>query len=123
MKWLRRALVALLVLVLLIAAGLAGGWAWLRTGLPDHAATVAVNGVAAPVRVIRDAHAVPHVFAESEADAAYALGFVHAQDRFFQMEMSRRLGAGRLAEVTGAAALPADRFMRIAGVYDLAGAG
>jgi len=120
MKWLRRALVALLVLVLLIAAGLAGGWAWLRTGLPDHAATVAVNGVAAPVRVIRDAHAVPHVFAESEADAAYALGFVHAQDRFFQMEMSRRLGAGRLAEVTGAAALPADRFMRIAGVYDLA---
>jgi penicillin amidase len=120
MKWLRRVFVALLGLVLLLAAGLAGGWVWLRTGLPEHEATVAVNGVAAPVRIVRDAHAVPHIFAESESDVAYALGFVHAQDRFFQMEMARRLGAGRLAEVLGASALPADRFMRIVGIYHLA---
>src|SRR5262249_4068608 len=58
--------------------------------------------------------------AASEADAAFALGFVHAQDRLFQMDLTRRLGAGRLSEVVGSAALPTDEFMRRIGLYRVA---
>ncbi len=120
MKWVRRAALVLLVLVVLAGIGLGAGYVWLRGSLPQYAAAVPVNGVAAPVRIVRDAHAVPHIFAESEADAAFAVGFVHAQDRLFQMEMARRLGAGRLAEVLGGSAVRADHFMRILGLHRLA---
>ena len=71
-----------------------------------------------PVTVIRDENAVPHIFAGNQLDAYRALGYVHAQDRFFQMEMNRRLGAGRVAELAGEAALPIDRFMRL---FDFSG--
>src|SRR3546814_6699955 len=54
------------------------------------------------------------------ADASFALGFAHAQDRLWQMEMTRRVGAGRLAEVVGDAALPIDRMIRTLGLHRLA---
>ena len=60
---------------------------------------------------------MPHIFAKSKEDAYFALGFVHAQDRLWQMEFQRRVGAGRLAEVVGEAALGGDKFLRTLGVY------
>ena len=69
---------------------------------------------------MRDANAVPHIFAQTEKDAYFALGYAHAQDRLFQMEMMRRLGAGRLSEVVGPDTLDVDKFMRILGLYRLA---
>ena len=69
---------------------------------------------------MRDRNAVPHIFAENTRDAYFALGFVHAQDRLWQMEFMRRLGAGRLAEVLGAAAADTDRFIRTLDLYALA---
>ena len=77
--------------------------------------TIEVQALGAPVEIVRDAHAVPHIEAESLADAVFAQGFVHAQDRLWQMDFRRRLGSGRLAEVLGPAALPTDRFMRTLG--------
>lgn len=74
------------------------------------------------VTVVRDAHAVPHIFADDRLDAYRALGFVHAQDRFFQMEFMRRTAAGRLSEVIGPPGLSTDRFMRTLGIYRLAAA-
>ena len=75
-----------------------------------------VAGLDAPAEIVRDRHGVPHVFAASEADALFGQGFVHAQDRLFQMESMRRVAAGRLAEVIGARALDSDRFMRRIGL-------
>jgi penicillin amidase len=66
--------------------------------------------------VLRDSYGIPHISAASLDDAIYALGFVHAQDRLWQMEVSRRTAAGRLAEVFGDSALEADRFLRTLGV-------
>ncbi|MDJ0948690.1 MAG: penicillin acylase family protein [Alphaproteobacteria bacterium] len=117
MKWLWRGLG--LVAVLLILVGSAG-WFWLRTSLPETRGILAVNGPTAPVEIIRDKDGVPHIFAETETDAFFALGFVHAQDRLWQMEMNRRVPQGRVAEVIGERGLGIDRFMRTLGVGRLA---
>ncbi|HUQ24296.1 MAG TPA: penicillin acylase family protein, partial [Burkholderiales bacterium] len=70
----------------------------------------------APVEILRDANGIPHIFARSIADAYFGLGFVHAQDRLWQMETSRRIGSGRIAEVVGAGGLGFDRLMRTLGL-------
>lgn len=119
--WLRRLLGGLVVLVvpvpLLVAAG---GWFWLSRSLPASDGTVTLPGLTAPVAVVRDRHAVPHIFARTDDDAYFALGYVHAQDRLWQMDMMRRAGAGRLSEVLGDAPLRIDRAMRTFGFHRLA---
>ena len=104
---------------LLLVAG-AGVYSYLRSSLPQTNGRIVVNGLKAPIRIERDADGVPTIIAESEEDAAFGLGFVHAQDRLFQMELMRRYAAGRLAEIFGAAALPTDKQMRLLGLYRLA---
>jgi penicillin amidase len=93
-------LVAGLLLVLLLAAGL-----WLRhrvtASLPQLRGELAIPGLSAPVAVERDALGVPTLRAATRVDAARALGFVHAQDRFFQMDLLRREGGGEFAELFG----------------------
>ena len=93
----------------------AGGYLYLRRSLPQIDGTATVAGLTAPIDIIRDADAIPHVFAANKADALFGLGYVHAQDRLWQMELQRRIGHGRLSEVLGAAALPQDRFLRTVG--------
>ena len=90
------------------------------TAQTDTGGKVTLAGLDGSVSVVRDAHAVPHIFADTRLDAYRALGFVHAQDRFFQMEFMRRTAAGRLAEVIGPSGLRTDRFMRTLGIYRLA---
>ena len=103
------------VLVLLAAIAAAGGCHYLRRSLPqiDGAATVA--GLSAPIEIIRDADAIPHIIAAGKLDGLFGLGYAHAQDRLWQMEFQRRIGHGRLSEVLGAATLPQDRFLRTVG--------
>src|SRR5262245_15043979 len=103
MKWLRRSLYALGGILLVAVIVAAGGYLWLRTSLPQTAGTVEVPRLGARVEIRRDGDGIVTIRAPSEADAFYALGFVHAQDRLFQMDMMRRLGAGRLSEVVGEA--------------------
>jgi penicillin amidase len=118
MKWLRRVLGSVIALaVVLPALAVGGGWLWLRTGLPANEGTVVIDGLSVPVEILRDGNAVPHIFAGSDLDAYFALGWLHAEDRLFQMEMQRRTGAGRLAEVVGEAGLRTDRYMRTLGFY------
>ena len=113
LKRLGRGVLALLVAISVVAAG---AFLWLRGSLPDIDGDRFLPGIAAPVEVIRGEHGVPHIVAETEEDALFALGFVHAQDRMWQMEMNRRIGAGRLAEVLGSAALDTDRLLRVLGL-------
>ena len=107
-----------LVALVLLAGGV--GWAWLLSTLPSTDATIEVAGLETPVEVMRDESGIPHIFAKTENDAYFALGFVHAQDRFWQMEMMRRFGVGRLAEVLGPEAVASDKWMRTLGLYRLA---
>ncbi len=93
---------------------------WLRGSLPTTAGTVELAGLTGKVDIIRDADGVPHIFADTDADALFALGYAHAQDRLWQMETMRRVGAGRLSEITGPDTLRIDRFVRTFGLYRLA---
>ena len=105
-----------LVLALLVALAAAAGYAWLRQSLPQIEGTLTLSGLKAPVEIVRDRHGVPHIYAGSVEDAQFGLGFAHAQDRLWQMEMNRRIGSGRLSEALGAATLDADKFLRTLGV-------
>jgi penicillin amidase len=97
----------------LITPVLSAGLTWLsRRRLPKVDGALCLDGLQAPVEVVRDRWGVPHIFAANEHDLYMAQGFVHAQDRLWQMEANRRAGAGRLAEVVGAAAVEMDRRMR-----------
>lgn len=116
-----RLLVWILRGVILVALACAVlGPVWIVLSFPQTSGRKPVPGIAAPVEIWRDGNGVPHIFAESGVDAWFALGYVHAQDRMWQMEFMRRLGAGRLAEIIGESALESDRFMRTLGLHRLA---
>ena len=117
MRWLMRSL-GVLTLVLILALAAAYGYLW--RSLPKVKGDLTVAALGAPVDIVRDAFGVPHIFAQDAYDAAFALGFVHAQDRLWQMEINRRIGSGRLAEILGPAALDTDRFLRTLGTRRVA---
>src|SRR5215831_7183385 len=86
-----------------------------RRVLPRIAGTLQLRGIQRPVTIIRDRWGVPHLYATSPRDLFFAQGFVHAQDRLWQMELRRRISSGRLAEVFGEGALARDAFSRTLG--------
>lgn len=108
-RFLRRA--ALATGAILAAAAL-GAWAWIERSAPRVSGRVELAGLEAPVSAIRDAEGIPHVFAASAWDAYAAQGYLHAQDRFAQMDAMRMVAKGRLAELIGRTGLANDRFMR-----------
>src|SRR5690348_4310087 len=97
-----------LVLALILCA-----YGFLRGGAPKLDGDVALAGLAADVTVTRDGLGVPTITAASHLDEARALGFLHAQDRFFQMDLMRRLAAGELSELVGSAAVDFDKQHRL----------
>src|SRR5437870_8062026 len=110
----RRMLGGVLLLVCVIAGG---GGLYLISSLPQLDGRIAVHGPVSEVRIARNANGIPLIAAATDEDAAFGLGFAHAQDRLFQMELQRRYGAGRLAEIFGSQALATDRQMRVLGLY------
>lgn len=114
MRGILRSAVALMATLVLVVGV---GYLWLRGSLPDPNGTVSAEGIAAPVEITRDRHGVPHVVAQSRDDALFGLGYVHAEDRLWQMEVHRRIGAGRASEVMGRGTLALDRMMRVLGLY------
>src|SRR5436190_4115716 len=106
---------ALAVVAGLLTVAVIGTYMSVRRSLPTINGTTTVPGISAPIDIIRDADAIPHIFATTKADALFGLGYAHAQDRLWQMEFQRRIGYGRLCEIFGAAALPQDRFLRTVG--------
>lgn len=111
-RFLLKAIAAIAALVVALVALV---YALGRSSLPLTSGTVQVAGLAAPIDIVRDADAIPHIFAATKLDGLFGLGYVHAQDRLWQMEFQRRIGFGRLSEVLGAAALPQDTFLRTVG--------
>ena len=109
LKWIKRLALLLLVLVV-VAAGT--GWWLLRGSVPRLEGELALPGLSAPVSLQRDANGVVTIDAASDTDLARALGYVHAQERYFEMDLMRRSSAGELSELFGAVALNMDKERR-----------
>jgi len=103
---------SLSVLVVVIAVAAAGGYWYVHSKQPQRHGELSLRGLQAPVNVRYDERGVPHIQAQSEADLYRALGYVHAQDRLFQMEIMRRLARGELAEVLGSKLVATDTLFR-----------
>ena len=114
MKLALKILGGLLLILLLASAG--GGFWYVNTKLPQRSGELLLNGLTAPVSVRYDDRGIPHIKAGNQPDLYRALGFVHAQDRLFQMEMVRRLARGELAEVLGPKLVKLDRLFRTLGL-------
>jgi penicillin amidase len=112
---------ALLGLVALVLLGAAGARWYIGRAEPDPERGAALAGLGAPVEVWRDSLGVPHLWARGEADLFRAMGYVHAQDRLWQMELFRRVADGRMAEILGADLVDTDRFLRTVGMGRAAG--
>lgn len=110
-----------LAAVVILAVAVAALAIWYRSAsAPVIEGELAVPGLLEPVRILRDGEGVPHIFAENDRDATFALGVVHAQDRLWQMDTFRRIGAGRMSELAGPATRSIDVFMRTMGFADRA---
>jgi penicillin amidase len=116
MTWVRRTALGGLVLLLVLAvtAGLFVTWT-VRRSFPQRDGSHALAGLDADVTVYRDAHGVPQLWADSAADLFRAQGFVHAQDRFWEMDFRRHVTAGRLSELFGPDQVKTDKFVRTVG--------
>lgn len=104
--------ILLIVIIVVLAAAVLGSWLTLRASLPQLDGTYdapPTASLSAPVTIARDALGVPTIEGGTRDDVAYATGFVHAQDRFFQMDLLRRVAAGEMAALIGPVALPLDR--------------
>src|ERR1044071_940241 len=116
-KVMRRLVKALLIaLMVILVAGVAGavwGSSRVRGSLAIIDGAQQVKGLGAPVTIERDSLGIPSIHGATRADVARALGFVHAQDRFFQMDLARRRAAGELAALVGPRAVVLDREIRI----------
>ncbi len=115
-RWLVRGLVAVFVLTV---AALGLGYYLASHSLPDYNATYTLERLDRPVEIVRDNHAVPHIFAETDEDVLFGLGFVHAQDRLWQMMLMRRTVEGRLSEIFGEDTVAIDHLMRALDLYGL----
>jgi penicillin amidase len=105
MRWIRRVAFALIVIVVIV---LAVGWRLLAGSRPQTDGSVTVQGLSSPVTIARDADGIAIITAQNRRDLAYALGYAHGQERFFQMDLQRRDAAGELAALVGPKALPRD---------------
>lgn len=107
-----------LIPIALLASVLA--YVWFARSVTPAAGEATLAGLSAPVSVTRDRNAVPHISGSSVEDVLMALGFVHAQERLWQMEMNRMAGQGRLSEIFGDKTIFTDRFIRSIGLYESA---
>jgi penicillin amidase len=112
MKWLRWLRWTLIGLVVCAAIAIGVAWWALRQSLPQIDGTASAPALGSESTIERDARGVPVITAATRPDLAYALGYAHAQDRFFQMDLSRRLAAGELSELFGTLAIKQDRRTR-----------
>jgi penicillin amidase len=121
MKRIGKVLLVIGLILSITAASLAGLGAWfVRRPWPKVQGTVTVSGLSAPVEVLRDRWGVPQIYAQNEHDLFFAQGYVHAQDRLWQMEFNRRVSSGTLSAALGEGTLDLDRFLRTLGLRQAA---
>ncbi len=109
MKTLKKVLFILFTVILIIIAVV---YFWIHSTAPDYSGKKELPGLDKKVEVVYDFYGVPHIYAQNARDAYFAMGYVHAQDRLFQMVMIRRVVEGRLAELLGKSMVKTDKYMR-----------
>ena len=114
---LKKILLALSSLVVILVAVIGVFYILLNKSVPNYSGEIAIAGIQSTVKIYRDSNAVPYIKAKNETDAAFALGYVHAQERLFQMDIYRRAAEGRLSEIFGSRAVPFDKMFRTIGIY------
>ena len=117
MKIIKRIGIGLLILIVLLIAGI---YIYLQTTKPVYDGEISLTGISGDVGVLYDDYGVPHIYAQNQPDAYFALGYVHAQDRLFQMEMLRRAAGGRLSEILGPDLLKVDKLFRTLRINEFA---
>ncbi|MFD1294668.1 penicillin acylase family protein [Lutibacter holmesii] len=108
----------LLIIVILLTVAVLGGWVYLNSLKPSYAGEVELLAIEENAEVFFDDFGIPHIYAENQQDAMIALGYVHAQDRLWQMELMRRIAPGRLSEIFGIDMLKTDTFFKNLGIEE-----
>jgi penicillin amidase len=103
------------ILILLIVAGFIF-YRMLRSSLPEYSGEIKSDKISNEIEIYRDSLAIPYISAANQEDAAFALGFVHAQERMFTMDLARRAAEGRLSEIFGKKTIPFDQMFRTVGI-------
>lgn len=103
--------IAIAALILIAACAIYGYW-YYNSLKPTYEGTLTLQGLEEEVEVYYDDYGIPHIYAQNEMDAQFALGYAHAQDRLWQIELLRRVGSGRLSEILGESTLKTDKFFR-----------
>ena len=109
-----------LAIVLLLVFVIAAAFIWIKTTAPIYSGTIQSKSITDSTQVVYDDFGVPHIYANSGKDAYFALGYAHAQERLFQMELLRRLSRGKLAEILGTKLIPVDKKMLTLGFNEFA---
>src|SRR5688572_20349823 len=117
MKILKRVGIGLIILIIIVVAAI---FIYLQTTRPVYDGELTLTGPTTDIEVLYDDYGVPHIYAQNQTDAYFALGYVHAQDRLFQMEMLRRAAGGRLSEVLGSDLLKVDKLFRTLRINEFA---
>lgn len=113
MRILKKIVVIIFILFIILAIGV-GCYAYFLT--PKYEGEIALNSIQKETTVYFDEYGIPHIYAQSQKDAMTTLGYVHAQDRLWQMELMRRIAPGRLSEIFGSVMLKNDKFFSGLGI-------
>lgn len=115
-KWVKVVIGSFISVVVIIIIGGAFFYNMLKSSLPKYAGTVETNKIKEDISVYRDSMAIPYIVADDDEDAAFGLGYVHAQERIFTMDIARRAGEGKLSEILGKKAIPFDAMFKTIGI-------
>ncbi len=118
-SWVKIIIGVFLSFIIVLSVFIAGSFYMLDRTLPEYSGIKEVNFVSNDISIYRDNYAIPYVYAENKNDMYFALGYLHAQERLFQMDLSRRAGEGRLSEIIGSKAIPFDKMFRTLQLYKI----
>ncbi len=117
--WIKTTIGIVGTLITLLIFTLVGSYFFLQQSLPDYSGNHSVGLIKNEVQIFRDEFAIPRIYAENDDDLYFALGYVHAQERLFQMDLTRRAGQGKLSEILGTKTIPFDKMFRTLGLNEL----
>lgn len=115
-KWLKITIGALISLIIILTAVSIVFYNMLKSSLPEYEGKTFSEKISDDILIYRDSMAIPYIISKDEKDAAFALGYVHAQERLFQMDLIRRAGKGKLSEIFGTKTIPFDKMFRTVGI-------
>lgn len=115
-NWIKNTIAITISVMIVLGVGAFLFYRLLSKSLPEYEGVKILGGLSSRVSIYTDTYAIPYIYAETEEDAAYALGYLHARDRLFQMDIARRAGEGRLSEIFGSRTVIFDKMFKTVGI-------